>query len=47
MAVRAPAPWSPDGFAFRVPRRDRAAAIVCASLLLGIVMLVLRIASVW
>jgi hypothetical protein len=47
MAVRAPAPSSPGGFAFRAPRRDHAATIVCISLLLSIAALALRIAGVW
>lgn len=47
MAPRAHGPSQPEGFFIRLQRRDDAAKIVCATLLLGIAILALRIASIW
>jgi hypothetical protein len=47
MAPRAHGPSQPEGFFIRLQRRDDAPKIVCATLILGIAMLALRIASIW
>jgi hypothetical protein len=47
MASRAHDPRSPEGFVVRLRRGDDATRLVCATLVLAILVLALRVASIW